>query len=141
MFAATAFLAVIGLAAFLRWRADRPSMPESLFRVDFDEVKITVTHPRGEPQVVSWVKLAKIGIRTTDDGPWDMDLFWGLHEAEPHTGVAVFPGGATGEQALISALHRRFPGFNSENLVRAMASTSNAYFVLWESEKPIAKSS
>jgi len=53
--------------------------------------------------VVEWSKLTRVAIRTTDKGPWEMDVFWGFHENGSSAATAFFPGGATGEQALITA--------------------------------------
>ena len=123
------------LAAFFRWRLRRPLMPESTWKVEFDEASIVVHHPRGQRQAVSWSKLSRVAIRTTDDGPWDMDVFWGLHENGSPSPPAVFPGGATGEQALLEAFGRRLPDFRFDQVIAAMSSTSNAYFVLWEPQQ------
>jgi len=127
-----AILAVLGIAVLLLKRTRRPLMPESLCRVEFDHACIMVTHPRGERQVVHWAKLTKVAIRTTDDGPFDMDLFWGFHEDGSSSATAVFPGGATGEGPLIEVLSSRLPNLRAEQITKAMSSTSNAYFVIWE---------
>jgi hypothetical protein len=111
----------------------RPLMPESLWRVEFDETRIVVTHPQGEPKVVRWAKLTKVAVRTTDDGPFDMDLFWGFHEDGSGEAAAVFPGGATGEGPFLEALASRLPNLRAEQITKAMSSTSNDYFVIWES--------
>ena len=83
--------------------------------------------------MVEWSKLTRAAIRTTDEGPWEMDVFWGFHENGSSAATAVFPGGATGEQALITELDRRLPGFSCKQIIKAMSSTSNAYFILWDS--------
>jgi hypothetical protein len=124
------------LVMFFRWRLRQPLMPESLCRVESDDASITVTYPRGERQVVEWSKLTRVAIRTTDDGPWDMDLFWGLHENGSSAATAIFPGGATGERPLMEALYKRLPGLRIEEITKAMSSTSNDYFIVWESGVP-----
>jgi hypothetical protein len=106
-----------------------------LWRVEFDEVRITVTHPQGEQGSAEWAGLTKIAIRTTDDGPWDMDVFWGFHENGSNAASTVFPGGATGERALMEELSKRLPGASYDQIIKAMGSTSNAYFVVWDSGK------
>lgn len=124
-------LALILLAGVTAWlRSARAASAESAFTVTFSDSEITVTAPDGERKSVAWNALTKVGIRTTDDGPMQADVFWGLHAGAGEPAI-VFPGGATGETALLEALQRRLPGFRNEELIQAMGSTSNAYFTLW----------
>ncbi|GAC1629612.1 MAG: hypothetical protein NVS9B10_21020 [Nevskia sp.] len=83
---------------------------------------------------MAWKDLTKVGIRTTDEGPWQPDVFWGLHAGKEEPAV-VFPGGATGEQEIIKAFNARLPAFNDKELIRAMGSTSNSFFLLWEAPR------
>jgi hypothetical protein len=128
-----AFLIVVGIAGFVCWRLRRLLMPESLYRVKFDDAGISVTPPRGEGSEVRWDKLARVTIRTTDGGPWEPDLFWGFHE-DGFGASAVFPGGTPGTQKLIDSLDKRLPGFSTEKVNEAMLSNGNALFVVWESD-------
>jgi hypothetical protein len=128
-----AILAVPGLFLLLVKRRPQQLMPESLICVELNETCINVIRPEGGRQVVRWARLTKIAIRTTDDGPFDMDLFWSFHEDGSSAASAVFPGGATGEDQLIEALHRHLPNIRTDQIIEAMSSTSNNYFVIWES--------
>ncbi len=112
-------------------------MPESQFVVGFDADAITVVAPNGETQSVLWKDLTRVGIRTTDDGPAQPDVFWGFHTGAEKAAL-VFPGGSTGEQEILAAMESRLPGFDDEQVIKAMGSTSNAYFLLWEliAERP-----
>ncbi len=101
--------------------------------VEFDDAGIVVVHPHGELQAVRWNELTRVAIRTTDEGPWNMDLFWGLHTQGATDPAAVFPGGASGEAAFVKELNARLTGVSSDQIIKAMGSTSNAYFVVWES--------
>jgi hypothetical protein len=123
---------VAGLAVYAAARARSGPMPEAAYRVMYDDTRITVTAPDGEARTVAWSALTKVGIRTTDDGPLEADVFWGLHAGSGEPAV-VFPGGATGEQDLLREFGVRLPGFRHEEVIRAMGSTSNAFFVAWES--------
>jgi hypothetical protein len=131
---ALVIVVVAAAAAFLWWRARSPLIPESLFVVRFDDEAITVTSPNGETQSVMWRDLTKVGIRTTDDGPAQPDVFWGLHTGAEKAAL-VFPGGATGEQEVLAAMESRLPGFDDNQVIKAMGSTSNAYFLIWEQRK------
>jgi hypothetical protein len=126
-----ALIAVIAIAAFLWWRA---LMPEAQFVVRFDTDAITVVGPDGQTQSVRWRDLTKVGIRATDDGPWLPDVFWGLHTGEEKAAL-VFPGGLAGEQEVLAAMQSQLTGFDDKQVIKAMGSTSNAYFLVWEQRK------
>ena len=129
-------IAVAAFAAFFWWRARArpPLMPEAQFVVQFDTVAITVVGPDGETQSVRWQHLTKVGIRTTDDGPWKPDVFWSLHTGEAKAALE-FPGGSTGEQEVLVAMQARLADFDDRQLIKAMGSTSNAYVPIWEQRK------
>ena len=121
-------------AAYVSFRPNKTRLqPESLWIVEFDDVGVTVKHPQGELQAAKWNEITKVAIRTTDEGPWDIDLFWGLHTKGTPDPAAVFPGGASGEEAFMKELEARLVGVRSDQIIKAMGSTSNAYFVVWES--------
>lgn len=127
----TVFAAIAVLACALAWlRPGVAASPESQFIVTFSDTQITVVAPGGEEKTVAWKALTKVGIRTTDEGPWQPDVFWRLHTgAEKPT--LVFPSGATGEGALFEAMQHRLAGFDNEAAIKAMGSTSNAFFTVW----------
>jgi hypothetical protein len=136
---ALVLIAVVTIAAFLWWRARSPLMPESQFIVRFDADAITVASPSGEMQSVRWTDLTRVGIRTTDDGPAQPDVFWGLHTGAEKAAL-VFPGGSTGEQEILAAMESRLPGFDDSQVIKAMGSTSNSYFLVWERSKDAQQS-
>lgn len=115
---------------FLR-RRRRPPQPETRFRVAFDASEIWVTCPDTGRKALKWADLTQVGIRTSAVGPWSPDVFWGLHDA---SGVArlVFPNGAEGVGALLEEFGRRLPGLRHEELLRALRSTEDAGFLIWE---------
>lgn len=133
---ALVLIAVAAIAAFFWWRAGArpPLVPEAQFVVRFDTDAITVVGPDGETQSVRWRDLTKVGIRTTDDGPWKPDVFWGLHAGREKAAL-VFPGGATGEQEIMAAMQAQLTGFDDQQVIKAMGSTANAYFLIWEQRK------
>jgi hypothetical protein len=105
--------------------------PEAQNIITFDTDKIAVTYPNGEIRSVCWSDLTMIGIRTTDEGPFVADVFWGLHGPDKAPEV-VYPQGATGEQELLAELQRRVPDLDNRKLIEAMGCTDNAFFLLWE---------
>jgi hypothetical protein len=125
-------LGLMGLLFWLRVRAGPPA-PGTPFRIDYDETSIGVTDNFGERHVVRWDDLEKVAIRIADDGPAGADVFWGL-QTQSSDHVLVFPEGATYEAELISEMTRRLPGFNNDEVMHAMGSTSNGLFVVWQKE-------
>lgn len=105
-------------------------MPEALVRVGFDEAGIICSYPDGAFRRALWPEVAEVQVRTTSDGPWVADVFWGIHTSDRQPAIA-FPGGALGEPELLQALQQKLPSFDNEALIRAMSSTSDQTFVLW----------
>lgn len=126
----TALLLVAIVVRALR-RRRRPVEPEARFRVEFDETELAVVCPDTGRRTLAWSELTRVGIRASPNSVGAAELFWGLHD-ESGRAKLVFPGGAVGEGALLRELSRRLPGLRQEALVRAMASTVDAGFVLWE---------
>ena len=130
--------------AVLRWfraraaRLARPLHPEALTRVEFDDVAIRVTVAGRAVDSARWSALTKIVLLTTDKGPFQADVFWCLHSAAG-VPVVVFPGGATGEKEILAAFQTRLAGFRDEEVIKAMGSTANASFVIWEAPSGVDK--
>ena len=69
-------------------------------------------------------------IRTTSDGPLDDDIFWIFSDAAGQR-LATFPNSAEGCTKLLEALSERLPDFDNQEVIRAMGSTTEDFFVLW----------
>lgn len=123
---------LLSIAALYSYLRPQPKglIPESLYKVTFDEHAIVVTDPRGGTQRVAWTDMTRVAVRTTDEGPFLPDVFWEIHAAGDDPAI-VFPGGATGENELLAELQRRLPNFDNDQMIAAMGSTDNAYFPLW----------
>ena len=126
-------VACLVLYAGRRVRREGPPilMPEALTVVTFDERTITVRYSGGETRAIEWDELTMVGIRTTDEGPFVADVFWELHGPDGGPRV-VYPQGATGEDKLLAEMQRRLAGFDDSQLIKAMGSTRNAFFVIWQ---------
>jgi len=46
----------------------------------------------------------------------------------------IYPQGATGEGELLAEMQRRLADFDNRQLIEAMGSTGNAFFVVWQDE-------
>ena len=91
--------------------------PESRFVVRLSDSEIACERPDGTVERVGWADLRKVEVVTTDDGPT--------------AGGCAVPQGATGESQLLERL-QTLPGFDSEAVIEAMASTSNRRFLCWQ---------
>jgi hypothetical protein len=101
---------------------------EESWRVVADETGVTVTHPSGDSNSLPWEKIRGIFIETDDSGPFGADVWW---IAAGDEGSVSFPLGATGEKEAL-AHFQTLPGFDNQALIKAMQSTDNATFVVWD---------
>jgi hypothetical protein len=111
--------------ASLRKARAQSLWPERTVKVVVSDTGLSAVFPTGESQFVSWEDVARVLVATDDSGPWGADVWWVLEG----TGVRCkFPQGATGEDAALAEIRRRFPSFEA----KGMNSASNATFVCWE---------
>lgn len=94
------------------------------------EVEVACSYPDGKLRKVAWSELVEVRVWTTSEGPFLPDVFWVLHDGGPEPRI-IYPQGAVGDPALLEAMHRLLAGFDDEALVRAMASTQDAVFLVW----------
>lgn len=115
---------------FLPRRASLRLQPESQFVVTIEETRIVCRCPSGETESVAWNDLDAVIVETNDTGPWGADVWWLLLGPAGSGGCAI-PQGATGEEALLTAL-QSLPGFDNEQLIAAMSCTENQKFLCWK---------
>src|SRR5271154_6881567 len=99
-------------------------------RVAISETAITRTRSDGIEESIQLNDLAEVGILTTDEGPFQEDVFFLLLGSDGKSGCVV-PQSAEGCDKLLTHL-QKLPGFNNEIVIKAMGSTSNAKFVCWK---------
>lgn len=107
--------------------SDAPAHPE----VSFDAVEI-VCRRGARRDAVRWEDLRSVLIETTDQGPFQNDVFWVLVGTR---GRCVVPGEAKGAQEMLGRF-QDLPGFDNEAVIAAMGSAENRTFVCWQ--KPAA---
>jgi hypothetical protein len=117
----------MGIRDFFR---RRKVAPQTADRVSFTDETVTRTRPDGVQQTIRWDDLHEVVIVTTDQGPFQEDVFIFLILADGTSGCTV-PHAAEGGDALFARL-QKLPGFDHETAVRAMTSTSNAKFPCWK---------
>jgi hypothetical protein len=104
-----------------------PLKSEAQWVVTITDQNVSCTRPNGKVESLAWDDLQVVAIETSDEGPYVMDVFWYL--AGEHSGC-VIPNGATGVAELIERL-QALADFDNASLSNAMASASNARFILW----------
>jgi hypothetical protein len=103
------------------------------YEIALSESAVTVSSPRLGSIEIPWNELQGVEVRTTSGGPFSHDVFWRLTRQRGESVVEV-PLGARGEDRWMDALGR-LPGFDFEQLTRAMASTADATFRCWPGEE------
>jgi hypothetical protein len=104
--------------------------PKASDRVTFTSEEVIRVRPDGAQEKIRWDDLHEVGILTTDEGPWQEDVFFLLIASDGNSGCAV-PQSADGSKELFGRL-QQLPGFDNKAVIEAMGSTSNAKFVCWK---------
>ena len=105
--------------------------PEASVIVTFDSEGIRCSKPNSKEESITWEKLDAVLIETNDEGPMLPDVFWLLLTKDMTSGCMI-PQGATGEKELLDEMQGKLPGFDNEMLIKAMTSTDNQRFLIWE---------
>ena len=119
------------LASILGIRKKR--VAEQFGRVEFDGACIAYHGPQKEERI-TWSDLIEIGIVTTNEGPFQEDVYFLLLGPDKEHGCAI-PQGAIDTQKLVERL-QALPGFDNDALIRAMGCTENDRFVCWQRKEP-----
>lgn len=99
-----------------------------LSRVSCDDAGVSCQHPDGVVQRVAWDELTEVVVVTTDQGPFQDDVYWILHSPG---GDCVVPSEAEGADELVGRL-QKLSGFDHQKLIAAMSSITNQRFVCWQ---------
>ena len=104
--------------------------PECLYVVRATDQQLEVVGPDGgiASQLLSAV--TRVVVETNDSGPLGADVWWHWYGSSPAI-VCSYPQGATGESAAL-ALLGSFHGVNDDQLRKAMGSTRNRSFTVYE---------
>jgi hypothetical protein len=85
-------------------------------------------------EAIAWSDIVWVRVYTTSEGPIAEDVFFALGGADGKG--CLVPHGLAGEVDLLAALQRRLPALDNEALIRAMGSTTDAVFTIWERDAP-----
>ena len=100
---------------------------ESRFSVTISTDLIICRRPDGQIESVAWDDLQAVFLETTDEGPFDMDVYWVL---VGNRSGCVIPQGANGEAELLDHL-QKLAGFDNQAVIEAMLTTDNQRFLCW----------
>ena len=104
--------------------------PERDWQVTLRDGQIIVQKGADEIKSIDTKNLGGIIIETNDQGPWNSDVWWLLFDENKQLACA-FPQGAEGEKEAVELLSS-LPSFDHEAMIKAMGSTDNAVFPVWE---------
>jgi hypothetical protein len=90
----------------------------------------SIEYPGEGKIIIPWKSVKQIQILTTDEGPWNEDVWWLFHLVGADEPVAI-PQGAQGNEKVFDILESHFSGSDMEAVIKAMGSTSNAKFDIW----------
>lgn len=123
--------ALVGAALFIEGvrRARLPQNSGGVGVVEVDERQITYFGPLGGG-ALSIDELARVKVRTTNQGPMVSDFFWEFTDRGGQR--LTIPGDAENAGALFDAL-TALPGADYEAVIRASGMTEESEFLVWES--------
>ena len=103
---------------------------ENEFNVKLTDGSIKVVSGLRGTEEVEWNKIKKVSIVTNDKGPFTADVFMVILS---DAGGCMVPQGNNNYQELYDKI-TGFENVNFENIIKAMSSSSNAEFVIWENK-------
>lgn len=95
--------------------------------VTVDDTGVICRRSESRADGVRWQDLRAVLIETTDQGPFQNDVFWVL---VGERGRCVVPQEAEGSQQLLARL-QLLAGFDNQAVIEAMGSAENRTFVCW----------
>ena len=116
--------------SLLRWFKSKFEMAplNRVAVVTCDDETINVRWARGLTASSTWDDIRRVLIRTTDQGPFDDDVFFVIETADKSF---VIPQAALGASLLLDRL-QQLPGFDNEAVIDSMGCTDNKEFLCWE---------
>jgi hypothetical protein len=116
----------------------RTELAERAHIVSIHDGIITHQRPDGVSESVRFDSLRAVIVETNDLGPFTADVFWIL--AGEGTSGCYIPQGATGDAQLLELL-QTLPGFDNEQFIASMGSTSCQKFLIWQGEAGVESQS
>ena len=99
-------------------------------RVQFSDSGMHITQGNGRERDIAFRDVEQIDIITTDQGPWQEDVWWCFYLSNEEKPVYL-PQGIKGEEQILLVLEKHFAGIDFQTFIMAMGSAENAVFNLW----------
>ena len=98
--------------------------------VQFSDSGMHITQGNGRERDIAYRAVEQIDIITTDQGPWQEDVWWCFYLSNEEKPVYL-PQGIKGEEQILLVLEKHFAGIDFQTFIMAMGSADNAVFNLW----------
>lgn len=106
---------------------NEPALQES---VQFTDSGMHITQGNGRERDIAFSSVEQIDIITTDQGPWQEDVWWCFYLSNEEKPLYL-PQGIKGEDQILLVLEKHFAGIDFQTFIMAMGSADNAVFNLW----------
>ena len=113
-----------------KYIASSSSLEKEPFIVITDEQISCSYHSQDLEEKMLWKEINHIQILTTDEGPYVCDVFIVLRNSKTNEGI-ILPHDREETTQVIDRI-LQFPGFDLETFVKAMGSSENKWFNVWE---------
>lgn len=117
---------------FLRQHFHFNSTPETTVSFESTTDGLLCRDSENGVKQIRWDDLVRVTIITTDQGPFQEDVFFWFETAD---GGIVVPHEEELRLKLVQLVEDKFGGMNFEEMINAMACTDNARFVIWKANK------
>ncbi len=98
-----------------------------LLRITVNDDFVRVEHPDRKTLEVNWDDIEEIWLLNTDQGPF-LDDIWLQLKTKDHS--CYIPQGREGYNDVYDKV-TQYPGFNFDNVILSMQTTTRAEFLLW----------
>jgi hypothetical protein len=121
----------MGLFDFLKKDKAKMKKPEDHFKVTITDEGVVVEHPKRKTEQIKWANITSIRIMTTDQGPFQPDVWLALLGSDSG---CLIPQGAKGYEEVYNIVSK-YDRFDFENVIKAMSSSDNQEFLVWTRNK------
>lgn len=109
---------------------DFKSAAKFIEKITLNNDELFIIYKNGKKEKHLFEDLCKVTIITTDQGPFEDDVFWLML----FKSIIMIPQGCHGEDKLLEVL-QNFPGFDNEQVIEAMSCSENRSFLVWEKKE------
>lgn len=127
----TTLMGVLLLVTFVWICFYSPKARPARKRLRIDDAGIEYAYSDGVRRA-EWKDVSEVRIKTTDEGPYLEDVFFGIHTGSPPTPQVIVPHDDADRGRLLEELQQRLPGLDNKAVVEAMGCCERRSFVIWK---------